>query len=260
MTNTLTYQLSELNYKLLNTVFLFKEDSKLRTFLLNKKAIDENKRYLTLAVIMLALKKVIKDESLYDENNTKIILCSQELESAIDRRAMHATEVRNEVIKQLLIAHDQPYLRNILIGQSWMQRQEQWHPIWNTLHLERLEATHNTILQLSDELNIMNSIAAHGKFVPLPDFLKVLRLAPGINKTQTTFSFLEAARLLSSYILSKQNEIFDKRSIKIAIVKDDILGKAFKVKAFHRNQVMSLMAKQLVPVVQEIPSRLNFPK
>ena len=255
MSNKLTYQLSELNYKLLNTVFLFKEGSKLKTFLLDKEAIDKDKIYHTLAAIMLALKKIIKDEKLYDENNTKIILCSQELENAIDRKAMHSSEVRNEVIKQLLIAYNQPYLRNILIGQNWMQRQEEWHPIWNTLHLERIEASHNTILQLTDELNIINSIPAHNRFIPTPNFLKVLHLAPGINKERTTFTFPEITCLLSSYILSKQNEIFDKRDIKIAIVKDDLLGIAFGVKAFHRNQVMSLVSKQLVPVYEEDQAR-----
>ena len=255
MSNKLTYQLSELNYKLLNTVFLFKEGSKLRTFLLNKEAIDEDKKYLTLAVIMLALKKIIKDERLYDENNTAIILCSQELENAINRKAMHSSEVRNEVVKQLLIASKQPSLRNILLGQSWMQRQEEWHPIWNTLHLERIEASHNTILQLTDELNIINSIPAHNKFIPMPDFLKVLHLAPGANRGQATFTFSEIICLFSSYILSKREEIFDKRDIKIAIVRNDPLGIAFGVKAFHRNQVVSLIAKQLVPVNQENPAR-----
>ena len=255
MSNKLTYQLSELNYKLLNTVFLFKEGSKLRTFLLDKEVIDKDKKYLTLAVIMLALKKIIKDEKLYDENNTKIILCSQELEDAINRKAMHSSEVRNEVIKQLLIAYDQPSLRNILLGQNWMQRQVEWHPIWNTLHLERIEASHNTILQLTDELNIINSIPAHSKFIPTPDFLKVLHLAPGINREQTTFTFSEIVCLLSSYILSKQDEFFDKRDIKIAIVKDDLLGIAFGVKAFHRNQVVSLMTKQLIPADQESQAR-----
>ena len=255
MSNKLTYQLSELNYKLLNTVFLFKEGSKLRTFLLEKEVIDKDKKYLTLAVIMLALKKIIKDEKLYDENNTKIILCSQELEDAINRKAMHSSEVRNEVIKQLLIAYDQPSLRNILLGQNWMQRQVEWHPIWNTLHLESIEASHNTILQLTDELNIINSIPAHSKFTPTPDFLKVLHLAPGINREQTTFTFSEIVCLLSSYILSKQDEFFDKRDIKIAIVKDDLLGIAFGVKAFHRNQVVSLMTKQLIPADQESQAR-----
>ena len=255
MSNKLTYQLSELNYKLLNTVFLFKEGSKLRTFLLNKEAIDKDKKYLTLAVIMLALKKIIKDEKLYDENNTTIILCSQELEDAINRKAMHSSEVRNEVVKQLLIASKQPSLRNILLGQNWIQRQEEWHPIWNTLHLERIEASHNTILQLTDELNIVNSVPVHNKFTPMPDFLKVLHLTPGVDRKQTTFTFSEVIRHLSSYILSKRDEIFDKRDIKIAIVKDDLLGIAFGVKAFHRNQVLSLMIKHLIPVNQDNPAR-----
>lgn len=54
--------------------------------------------------------------------------------------------------------------------------------------------------------------------------------------------------MLSSYILSKKATIFDSRNIKLALVKDDPLGDAFGVAAFHRCQVNSLLRQQLIPV------------
>ena len=58
----------------------------------------------------------------------------------------------------------------------------------------------------------------------------------------------QITRLLSAYILSKKHLIFDKRNIKLALVENDPLGKAFGVTAFHRCQVNALLRTQLVPV------------
>ena len=53
--------------------------------------------------------------------------------------------------------------------------------------------------------------------------------------------------LLSTYILTNKQRFFDPRNIKLAIVKDDPLGEAFGVRAFHRCQVNSLLRSQLIP-------------
>ena len=53
--------------------------------------------------------------------------------------------------------------------------------------------------------------------------------------------------LLSKYILSRKDEIFDPRNIKVALVGKDPIGEAFGVKAFHRCQVNSLLRSQLIP-------------
>ena len=58
----------------------------------------------------------------------------------------------------------------------------------------------------------------------------------------------QITRLLSAYILSKKHLIFDKRNIKLALVENDPLGKAFGVTAFHRCQVTALLRTQLIPV------------
>ena len=58
----------------------------------------------------------------------------------------------------------------------------------------------------------------------------------------------QITRLLSAYILSKKHLIFDKRNIKLALVENDPLGKAFGVTAFHRCQVNALLRTQLIPV------------
>lgn len=52
--------------------------------------------------------------------------------------------------------------------------------------------------------------------------------------------------MLSEYILSNKEKFFDPRNIKVALVENDPLGIAFKVKSFHRCQVTSLLRKQIL--------------
>ena len=61
--------------------------------------------------------------------------------------------------------------------------------------------------------------------------------------------------LLSTYILTNKTRFFDPRNIKLAIVKDDPLGEAFGVRAFHRCQVNSLLRSQLIPYDPECPEK-----
>jgi hypothetical protein len=63
-----------------------------------------------------------------------------------------------------------------------------------------------------------------------------------------TFHPPQVTLMLSKYILSKKDTLFDPRNIKLAIVEDDPLGHAFGVKAFHRCQVNALLRSQLIPV------------
>ena len=67
-------------------------------------------------------------------------------------------------------------------------------------------------------------------------------------KTKAIFTYEEVTLILSKYILSKKETLFDQRNIKLAIIKGDPLGEAFGVDAFHRCQVNALLRTQLLPV------------
>ena len=79
------------------------------------------------------------------------------------------------------------------------------------------------------------------KFRLKPLFLKVAQMVEGVTKTKTIFTYEEVTLILSKYILSKKETLFDQRNIKLAIVKGDPLGEAFGVDAFHRCQVNALL-------------------
>ena len=69
------------------------------------------------------------------------------------------------------------------------------------------------------------------------NFWQVVQLVPGTDLKQTIFTYDEVTLLLSKYILSRKDDIFDPRNIKLALVANDPIGDAFGVKAFHRCQV-----------------------
>ena len=56
----------------------------------------------------------------------------------------------------------------------------------------------------------------------------------------------------SQYIVGNKERLFDPRNICVAFVKDDPLGAAFGVDAFHRCQITSLMRKQIIYAGQKI--------
>ena len=77
------------------------------------------------------------------------------------------------------------------------------------------------------------------------DLLHVLN--PG-NLDTRHFTFYDIFALLSKYLISKRNQIFDRRNILVAIIKDDPLRSVFNVNAFSRSQVMQILKKKMTLV------------
>ena len=80
--------------KLLNNIYKFRVGSPLKKYM-NKVVAGEGweKTYYTFGKILTTLKRVIAEENMVDIHNPSIILCSEELEKALDQKALHITEV-----------------------------------------------------------------------------------------------------------------------------------------------------------------------
>ena len=204
----------------------FKMGSALQQFLIRKSK-NEIKAF-TFQQILVLLKDIIKSEGLYDPRNLSIILCSEELEIVFNRKVIHLSELRELVLTQIV------------------------NTVEIALHKNRLHKHSATklpkIIVNKVHSNQTRRFFGHPdtKFEVQPRFLSVLRSVKDADKTKTEFSINEIRQLLSEYIISKRETIVDQRNIKIAIVKGDPLGQAFKVTAFHRCQVMALIDQQLV--------------
>eukprot|EP00092_Neocalanus_flemingeri_P026676 GFUD01028922.1.p1 GENE.GFUD01028922.1~~GFUD01028922.1.p1 ORF type:complete len:252 (+),score=64.94 GFUD01028922.1:169-924(+) len=195
------------------TLVSFKENSTLKQFLDHKTA--ENKSHYTLRQILTILKNIIKKEVLFDDRNPSVVICSPDLEEALNMRAFHVTELWELVASQLNNSED-------------LSIPEFRRDSHNTKPVKRFYGNPSMTFGLQ------------------PSFLSVLRTVEGAVATQTVFSYKHILQLLSQYICSRRATIMDPRNIKLALVENDPLGVAFKVAAFHRCQVRHLLDQQLI--------------
>ena len=228
----------EQHRSLLNSIFKFKPISKLHAYITLRTGI--NKSLFTLAEILTILKDAIRGEGLYDEKNPSIILCSRDLEEALNMKALHVTEIRDLVLSHLIKLESDEFLKrhcdNVVPA-----------PIANnTSSQDQLVSATQRLIQ-SARISTHVITDKYAKFTCKPKFLAVLRTLPETNKNKLVFTYEEATRLLSTYILKHKNRFFDNRNIKLAMVKGDLLGEAFGVSAFHRCQVNNFLRDQLIP-------------
>ena len=238
--NTPSGQITQLNpavrnRNLLNTMFKFKKDAPLRQFIHDITKVQKN--YYSLAEILTVLKDVISSEKMFDERNPSVIICSKPLEAALNQRALHVTEVRDLVINQLERLADQSLRDN-----QPFQRINSSHPRSQLPQTAPLTTVQTASITTKVHIN------KDTKYRLKPLFLEVVRTVDEVNPKKTVFTYEEITSILSKYILSKKNAIFDKRNIKLALVEKDPLGKAFGVTAFHRCQVTALLRTQLIPL------------
>ena len=243
----------ELNTKLLNTIYQFNPRSRLKRFLVRRTR--KEKTYYSLHEILITLKQIIRKEKMYDQSNPSIIICSSELERALDMKALHVTEIKDLVLLQLTKAPDQTFIQNFIqigkvsespvsiskVATSQNEHQTQQQP---TLPPKVIKSTNILTTTYTNK---------YAKFTVRPNLLKVLQMVPGIDNTKTVFSYEEITQLLSKYIISRKNDIFDPRNKLLALVANDPISLAFGVKSFHRCQVNNLLKHQLIPVSSDCP-------
>ena len=84
------------------------------------------------------------------------------------------------------------------------------------------------------------------EFSMQPNLLRLIKDVAGPNNKKSIFSVTEILNLISQYIIANKSTIFDPRNITLAMVKNNLLGKALDVAAFHRSQIRALLDKQLI--------------
>lgn len=231
----------ELNRSLLNSLFKFKSDSKLHEYITKK--INQDKTIFTLAEVLTYLKDIIRGEQLFDRQNPSIIICCNELEEALNMKALHVTEIRDLVLSQLTKVQDHTILgkfANPVTNSAIRNDQTQVPEVSSVQVPQRLLQSANISTQVFIDKKAL--------FTLKPKFLTVVRSLPSTDPEQTVFTYEEVTLLLSTYILTHKEKFFDARNIKLAIVAGDPLGDAFGVQAFHRCQVNNLLKSQLIAV------------
>ena len=214
----------EQNCILLKSLFRFRASSRLLDYVNLKSGND--KEYYTLVEILMILKETIRREQLYDEKNPAVILCSAELEDVLNMKALHVTEIRDLILNHLIRVRDRTILAR--------------HGIHDLTEIQRIIHTASISTQVC--------VDRHKEFKVNQKFLDVFSAHPNFDKNRTIYTYEEVTSLLSAYIIQNKKKFFDPRNMKLAIVRDDPLGEAFGVNAFHRCQVNHFLHQQLTPI------------
>ena len=205
---------------------VFKPDSKLFPVLASRtpELIKLNNNQYTLHTVLTALRSIISTEHLYDRSNTTLVMWDPQLEKAIGCRYNHVTEIRDIVAKQMTILHP-----------------EQMEMILKDQPVEKAQ---------NDVKNYDVKIDGNARFLVKHQFRNVLlKVKPGLK--QNVFTYKELTTMLSQYILNNCKRLIHESNIKIANVENDVLGKAFGVRVFHRTQITRLLRNQLIKVEEE---------
>ena len=205
---------------------IFRDDSKLHALLADKcpQLITRNNKEYTLFDVLVATRKLINDESLYDEKNPTCIWCSEELARALGMSGLHITELRDLILLQMdLVDYDDLGLMSPPEQQDLPQR---------------------TCQEMS-----RTNFDVSGTFLLQRPFEMVLRTVSTFPK-RGPYTYREICSALSEYILDRQHTTFDKRNIKMAFLHRDPLGPALGVNLMHRSQVSKLIQQQLIRTSQ----------
>ena len=224
------------NISLIYSEYRFKPSSLLSHFVAMKRGF--NKERFTLWDILTMLKDIIKQEKPFDQQNPSIIVCSEDLERAIDRKALHVSEFRDRVLIHLLQLEDDTSLTD----HCWGQGPGQGQSLTRTV----ASAARRCIHEANISTNRM--VDREARFSCKEKLLSVVRTLNNVDKNKTVFTYGEIMKLVCTYILDNKLRLFDRRNVQVAIVKDDLLGDALAVNYFHRCQLHNLMMGQLVPI------------
>ena len=213
----------EFNLIRLYSRYRFKPDSRLREYLFNKTNIKRS--YYMLIEIMENIKVIVRSEKLFDLKNPSIIMCDRDLEIALDMKDLHVTEIRNQILKQLTLV-----------------KQQNWHDSFNTYRKEDPSFSSRSLIKTS---NATLAPVKEAKYTVKPSLMVLLRTECE-EKDKAAFTYEEVFHLLSKYLLKRRETLFDPRNIKVARVHQDPLGRALGgIARFHSCQVQNLLRAQL---------------
>lgn len=218
-----------------NQLFRVSRSSPLYSFLASKNAILPG-GVTVLGLVLSLTKSLIKTGKHYDEKNPSIILCSQQLENVFGMKALHVKQVMPALYKAMVPLNDEEDVSEdaLVIDEDVVSSDE----------IAPTSCPPTTSKSANEEPKSAN--------VDEPKYTMSVELAQLLlpNQANRAVSFKEAAALLSKYIIQRKDHLFDVRNIMVALVENDLLGKVFGVKAFHRSQTAWFIKQQLRPVVE----------
>lgn len=210
---------------------MFPYKSPLKQYILSKDSLFP--QLFRLDVILVWFQKLLKENIMFDTSNPAIILFKDNLCNIFNTPWCHVTEFRPLVLEHIdLVSSKYQKMVKFLCPYKENMFEENKHKSKR----KTLSKPTKVSTPLVDAYRISNNLRA------------VFETIPNFDKDKTVFKYKEICDYVSSYMLINRAKLLNIQNIRIAYVKDDLLGKAFQVDIFHRCQVTSLIRRQIHPV------------
>jgi hypothetical protein len=181
-------------------------------------------------------KVIVRSEKLYDPKNPSLIMCDPNLETALNVKDLHVTEVRHQILKHLTLV-----------------RHQNWRLNYNSCFIKRGDIS----IPPAKTSNVTTAQVPNKyfKYIVKPLLMGLLRSeCDEKDRTKAAFKFDEVLSLLFKYLLRRRGTLFDSRNIKVARVHLDLLGTAVGgIVRFHRSQAEKLLKAQMSPAYPVFP-------
>lgn len=214
-------------------MYRFKEESALCKYL--EHAFPSEKFVgvdLEVGKLLLRLNDICRRLRLEDPTNQSVFFLDNGLEKALGVKFLHQCQLKRFVLKQL----------------------ERHGPGGEIVVETVVEGTPCSTITLPEKC--YRKVYPHERFELKEAFRSVLVTLPGVHHNQKFFEFGELQTLLNQYLDLHKSKMLDQRNEDVYYCKHTLLGSAFKVNTFHKNQIMEIIGKHCVPRVSTYPHML----
>ena len=207
-----------LEYFLLSEIFQFKPNCKLK--LLIEKYSHTEIHSFTILQIVNQLNYITRSQNMHDENNQSIIICTPEMEDAINFKALHTLEILSVIVEHITQESQPIFQRNHANSRF---------RISSSAQIDAEEC-------ITQNQTITNMRMARTKYCLHADLQNLL----GLNNQK--YTMVEIMNSLTLYLANSDTVEIDERNPRIAFIANDPLGDIFNMKAFHTSQKQHIIA------------------
>ena len=210
-----------MEHYLLSEIFIFKPNCKLKRFI--EKYTNTEIHSFTMMNMINKLNYITKTQNMHDINNPSIIICTPEMEEALNVKGLHSLELLSAVVEHIISDTRPPMYSNFAR-----------HPSANY----RISTSAEIAMEgpVTQHQNVMQEHIANNKYYLQESLQKLL------NLDETAHTMEKALEALTKYISTSQTIEVDERNPKIAFISNDPLGDILNMKALHTSQKQHIIS------------------
>ena len=147
-----------------STLFKLNPLSKLKSYMVSKTGLE--KTHYSLLELLTVLKDVIRAEGMLDASNPTVIICSQDLEEALNIRTLYVTEIRDLIWSHLT----RNPAKNIGPAVITARNTTENAPVEQAASLALIEGTLHT--SMAEDIGILDGVVEQTQVENIRDFMR----------------------------------------------------------------------------------------